>query len=800
MIIDQYYPDPDGRAWLYNRWRDKDGQLIEECISPDDFEPYFWIPDTTRPALIERVLARYPGARLERNEKAVSVPDPTHGSVNLMKIVAHKPSEMKSMRDEFYKTFEGDIRYPDRYLIDTFTQLPEWTPRVWHFDIEAVYVGSKDELSTVICVNDSVLGYPVVFAWNREQEALKEQGQPSAYTEWIERVGGYEARMFGSESAMLEAFIQFVEECDPDILVAHGANFFDVPHLVRRLGEDFRRLSPIHKVRRPPKTKGYYDDTDQPILGRIVFDSACRGSRGSGFERVWMDSGRGQLPNRKLDTIAKELGFEGKHDVDASDWSIWEGTHPDISFWDYVDYCVQDTILLRDIDKRLHALDFFLALQRLCGVMFESTHNVTKFARGLLSRRTEWKAPTRDKSERPPLQGAFIPPPEPGRYEGVAVVDYKGLYPSIILSHNLSWETYFPGQPTPGQIESGEIHILPNGTAWKQTKKGLLPQIVEDMFDLRSDLKANMKAAETEEERDGWDIFQKAVKRVMASLYGMTAAPGYGWGSYEIASSITAVGRESIHFLLKEAEQQGYRALYGHTDSSMIQVPLDEAEQLAQHLTEKVQSELNSSQLFVELECYFPWWTVAKKNRYFGIKSWPPEEAGQMKVAGYEYKASHAAPISKQAQSLIFNLISQGEDEMAIAKAIRPLAANLLQGKTPLEEVSSWTRLGKKPESYNPSHMPNGAKAAFFYNKHIANGQKFIQGDSVPWVYILNTPDGIPDTKVVAYMEESDLEGYTLDWPTMVEKLILAKITVLEEAMGWDSKRAVGKPAPKRYW
>ena len=114
--------------------------------------------------------------------------------------------------------------------------------------------------------------------------------------------------------------------------------------------------------------------------------------------------------------------------------------------------------------------------------------------------------------------------------------------------------------------------------------------------------------------------------------------------------------------------------------------------------------------------------------------------------------------------------------------------------------VSSWTRLGKKPEDYNPSHTPNGAKAALYYNRNMSNGAKFKQGDSVPWVYISGTPEGKPATNVAAYMDESDWDGYTLDWATMVDKLILAKITVMEEAMGWDSKRAVGKPSPKRYW
>jgi DNA polymerase elongation subunit (family B) len=172
-----------------------------------------------------------------------------------------------------------------------------------------------------------------------------------------------------------------------------------------------------------------------------------------------------------------------------------------------------------------------------------------------------------------------------------------------------------------------------------------------------------------------------------------------------------------------------------------------------------------------------------------------------MKVAGYEYKASHAAPLSKQVQGTIFQAISTGAEEEEVVEALRPIVRAVLQGETPLADLSSWTRLGKKPEEYNPSHTPNGAKAALYYNKHLSDDKKFSMGDSVPWVYVSDPPEGLPPTNVVAYMNESELDEFLLDRTTMVEKLVKAKIeSAFKEAMGWDTDRAVGKPAPKRYW
>ena len=96
-----------------------------------------------------------------------------------------------------------------------------------------------------------------------------------------------------------------------------------------------------------------------------------------------------------------------------------------------------------------------------------------------------------------------------------------------------------------------------------QGTDALLPKIVTEMFDLRDMYKQKMRDASSENERNGWNTLQLAVKRVMASFYGMTASAHWGWSDFDIASAITACGRRAIKFLMEESENQGYDALYG---------------------------------------------------------------------------------------------------------------------------------------------------------------------------------------------------------------------------------------------
>lgn len=427
MIIDSYRPDPDGPDHLYLRWRDEEGHLIEKTVS--DFRPYFWISANTSRNYVDRILEGFYGAEVDWNDTAVGLRD----EEPLVKVYAYRQNQIREMAKRFKRTWEADLSLSDRYLIDNVSEMPRWTPRVWHFDLEW---DPKTNQTTVMAVIDSYTNRRVAFCWKKNDSTVDREDRVTEYEYKNEQVElTYERHLFGSEHEMHSAFLDYLDECNPDVLVAHWISGADLPHLVDRLKE-FRRLSPLGRVLRPHK--GMYDYVDQPILGRLCFDTASPSRTGSGFERVWRDSGKPQLKNLKLDTIARMCGYGGKLDMDVhTGWTE--------RFDEYVDYCMVDTLLLKQIDEENHVVNFFLSLQTVCGVSFRSCHNVTRFARGLIQRRTHWKAPTKSLQEKEEYEGAFIPPPKPGRYEGVACVDYKGLYPSLILSHNLSWETQVRG-------------------------------------------------------------------------------------------------------------------------------------------------------------------------------------------------------------------------------------------------------------------------------------------------------------------------------------------------------------------
>jgi DNA polymerase elongation subunit (family B) len=75
---------------------------------------------------------------------------------------------------------------------------------------------------------------------------------------------------------------------------------------------------------------------------------------------------------------------------------------------------------------------------------------------------------------------------------------------------------------------------------------GMLPKSVLNLKTLRDLYKQKRKESSSTEEYNKWDSNQLAVKRLMASFYGVLAYQGFGWADVDLAASITASAREAI--------------------------------------------------------------------------------------------------------------------------------------------------------------------------------------------------------------------------------------------------------------
>jgi hypothetical protein len=90
------------------------------------------------------------------------------------------------------------------------------------------------------------------------------------------------------------------------------------------------------------------------------------------------------------------------------------------------------------------------------------------------------------------------------------------------------------------------------------------------------------------------------------------------------------------------------------------------------------------------------------------------------------------------------------------------------------------------------------AKAAMYSNAHLDT--EYGKGEGIKWVHIDGVPEGQPPCNVIAYDDESQLEGYEIDWSTIVDKSITKKLKLVYETLDWDLNRLTDRRIPKTYW
>jgi DNA polymerase-2 len=259
-----------------------------------------------------------------------------------------------------------------------------------------------------------------------------------------------------------------------------------------------------------------------------------------------------------------------------------------------------------------------------------------------------------------PLPGGFVLEPVPGIYENVIVMDFRSLYPSIIMTFGID--------PLAYHAKSGIKTKTPAGTSFSQDYP-LLPEIIERLMSARADAK-----------KQNNPHLSQAIKILMNSFYGVLGSQGCRFFNPDIATTITRTGQ----YILKETIRQipeisPYRVLYGDTDSLFVllgpgkELSADEigkklAAELTQHFAKLLKETfLVDSKLHLEYQDHFRHFllppvrgaTHGSKKHYCGSI----EESGNLKLVfkGMESARSDWTDLAKEFQQELILKVFKGE-------------------------------------------------------------------------------------------------------------------------------------------
>jgi intein/homing endonuclease len=157
-----------------------------------------------------------------------------------------------------------------------------------------------------------------------------------------------------------------------------------------------------------------------------------------------------------------------------------------------------------------------------------------------------------------PIQGAFVKLPEPGVYENIAVLDFRSLYPTVIVSYNIDPESLVVGDTTE------ETHESPSGARFLKKPIGLIPYVLNMLIEFRIKLKKQLKKLDPDSDEYKTLLARSlAVKVISNSYYGYLAYARSRWYSKECGESVTAYGRKHITETMDKAEKNGFGVIYG---------------------------------------------------------------------------------------------------------------------------------------------------------------------------------------------------------------------------------------------
>ena len=468
--------------------------------------------------------------------------------------------------------FESDVNPEIRVLVDNYTDSDEVSigHKVMIFDIEVEVtqgfpdVNKAENKITSIAFNDPILEKYFCYVLDPSNKLKPNNSDDTIVS-------------FKDEYDLLNAFFKKYMEIQPTILTGWNVEFFDITYLYNRasqvIGRDIANLlSPIGVVQWSDFVKRY------KIAGVSTLD----------YLALYKKYTFSQRPSYRLDAIGEYEVREKKVAYDGTLNDLYEN---DLD--KFVQYNLQDVKLVKKIDDKLDFIGIARGLAHLGHVPYEDVFMSSRYLEGAILvylRKNNIVAPNKHKkgenTKLEKFEGAYVQDPQKGKHDWVYDLDITSMYPSCIMSLNISPETkigkiegWNPGEflkkdnkktysithegkvlnrytetELKHMMENEQVGIATNGVMYRSDKDGLLPALLRKWFDERVEYRKLSKKFFEEGDKEKSEYFdrrQYLQKVVLNSLYGVLGLPAFRFYDLDNAEAVTTTGQSLIKFTKK---------------------------------------------------------------------------------------------------------------------------------------------------------------------------------------------------------------------------------------------------------
>lgn len=482
------------------------------------------------------------------------------------------------LREKAIRTYESDIKYVDRYLMERFITaamtiqgeviqragyIEFRNPRIKPCEFQPRLSLCSFDIETDVRTHQ-IISIAAIYSHNEQQ---KQQVWMLANPEWQTPPDAQKVIVLANEKHLISEFIHWIQQQDPDVLIGWNVIGFDLSFIEQRC-KKFNLPFDLGRNNERATILAAQSPQQLPVArvpGRVVMD---------GIDT--MRSASWSFESFSLEFVANELLGRGKlihgeqNKIDEILRQYQESPQQ------LADYNLEDSQLVLEIFQKTDLVAFAIERANLTGLQIgRSGGSVAAFDTLYLPRLHRCGFVAGDIGDYEDAQhspGGYVMDSLPGLYKNVLVLDFKSLYPSIIRTFKID----------PLGLAVADEEGIPGYLGGRFSRQQhILPDLIAHLWQARDKAKRDHNAA-----------MSQSIKIIMNSFYGVLGTTGCRFFNPKLASSITRRGHDIIKESKRCIEQYGYKVIYGDTDSVFVWLgdEMDEIEcrQTGDELAEKL--------------------------------------------------------------------------------------------------------------------------------------------------------------------------------------------------------------------
>lgn len=507
---------------------------------------------------------------------------------------------------KYYKTQESDNFYPQLLIsfdVEAYSK-SGFFPKAHNKEDKVTSIGSTVHLTNTNIYHNYVFALNDVYSmsdFKKKAKDLKEDDELKSKVNACLELENVTVYSFKNELNMLLCWRDFVVQQDPDILTGYNIINFDLSYLNARILHLKLGATRFNHMGRIIGTPINFNTEKKTLRvkstsGRIIFDL---------WQYITQEY---KLSSNKLNDVCMHFLGNSFQKIDLKVTEIFSFFKKNKFTRTIMNlYCVKDCILPLQLINKIDLLLRTFAQSKVTytpfgsvlngGTQIKTFNTLVKIAHdnGYLMNRNDLK-----NSNENSYEGAKVFEVGHNFYgvnDPVAALDFKSLYPSVMIKNNICYSTYIPPKLMTAELKNKCTAISVDDHTHHFMKdtilEGIVPKILKRFLAARQDTKRQMKNTRKQllalKKVNGdpdkikklvfmeklLDNKQLAYKIICNAVYGFTGVPSK-IGKFPcvfLAASTTAMGR---YYLLKAkeiAEQMkpyNLEIVYGDTDSIMI--------------------------------------------------------------------------------------------------------------------------------------------------------------------------------------------------------------------------------------